>query len=218
MCKIHCKWYVHQFCKNSFRVSYRVFQLNCELFKYPPVSNDLYCLSNPFFSLQTLCQSRTFALVSSFFYNSKIEVMQTLEGRERESWSGAGAINRPKRWQENSAAFTIRQEQGLSYWVRGELEQNMDWICSYSCDFLLCKALCNHTAHRKCVFPQVLALQTQRFNLLFHFLCTNCKHVVEDTCTQICWIQILCKHKFLSYIVTLSCYSDIAVYIMWYLI
>lgn len=90
----------------------------------------------------------------------------------------------------------------------------MDWICSYSCDFLLCKALCNYTGHRKCVFPQVLALQTQRFHLLFHFLCTNCKHVVEDTCTQFCWIQILCKHKFLSYIVTLSCYSDIAVYIM----
>lgn len=157
MCEIHFKWYVHQFCKNSFVVSYRLFKRNCELYKYPPVSNNYHILSQQsFFSLQNSKPEQDVCFGLRFFFNdTKIEVMQTLDGRERESWSGAGAINRPRRWQENSAAFTISQEQGRSYWVRGELEQGMEWICSYSCDFLLCKALYNHKGHRNCLSPGI---------------------------------------------------------------
>lgn len=150
--------------------------------------------------------------------------MQTLEDWERESWSGAGAINRPQRWQENSAAFTISQEQELSYWLRRELERSMEWICQCSCDFLLCKAFCNHKGHRKCVFSPGVGFTNSKISFAFlfpvHELQTcgwGCMHSSLLDSVSVCGkIHILVSCFFT--VSLLSCYSDIAVYIKRYLI
>ncbi len=72
-----------------------------------------------------------------------------------------------------------------------------------------------------CFSPGV-GFTNSKISFAFYFLCTNCKHVVEDACTRFCYSQFLCKHThpcMLSIIVSLlPCYSDIAVYLMQYLI
>lgn len=151
-------------------------------------------------------------LKSPFFMILKLKLYKH-QRAGGESWSGARAINRPQRWQENSAAFTIMKNKGSLTEQAGKWSRV--WTGFVHTAVISCSA--KHSAAIKGtenVFFPGCWIYLLKDLICFLISCAG----IANMWLRIAWFTFwLRKHK-----VVLPCYSmvhyDKAAYIMWYLI